>query len=109
MIDQAALDGFVQALTEAKGRYMAARFPSLRKPTFTVTKGRKFAKVVEDDRSVFCFIDLATGDLLKSASYNVPAKGARGHISNGAREVTPYGCTYNNGMNYETLGGMGFA
>jgi hypothetical protein len=42
--------------------------------------GRKYGKVVfhaPGDIAVHSFIDLSTGDLLKAASWNVPAKGVR--------------------------------
>jgi hypothetical protein len=51
----------------------------------------------DDQRSVHCFIDLATGDVLKSASWTTPAKHARGNIfdeHNGLRGMGPYGTSY---------------
>jgi hypothetical protein len=60
--------------------------------------GRKFVRIVmttHTDRdtgnrrgaSVHAFVDLATGDLLKAASWKVPAKGPRGNILTDQEEV----------------------
>ena len=64
--------------------------------------GRKYAKIVRTeirdgksaDRSVFGFIDLTTGNILKAASWAKPAAGARGNVLDveGRRKsFTPYG------------------
>ena len=48
--------------------------------------GPKYARLVvvrhgeTVGHSVYCFIDMTTGDLLKSAGWKTPAKGARGNI-----------------------------
>jgi len=49
---------------------------------FTITNGRKYAKVVSSDTSgnqnfVFCFIDRKTGDVYKAATWKSPAKHVR--------------------------------
>ena len=48
--------------------------------------------------SVHCFIDGATGNILKAASFKVPAKGVRGSIFNAnydiGRAVGEYGAAY---------------
>lgn len=46
--------------------------------------GRKYIKVTKKDTqtSVWCFIDVATGDILKPATWSAPAKHARGNIYN---------------------------
>jgi hypothetical protein len=48
-------------------------------PNITAVIGNKYAKLVRED-SVYGFIDLTTGDLLKAASWAKPAKHARGNI-----------------------------
>lgn len=108
MIGTNELDAFVLALTVAKAAHMKANFPSLKPETYSYSMGKKFAKVVSE-RSVFCFVDLANGDILKAAGYNAPAKnGSRGNIANGAADVTPYGAAYKN-FNYPTYRSMGIA
>jgi hypothetical protein len=47
---------------------------------FYLEEGRKYYKLIHKDgisRSVHCFINKTTGDVLKSASWNAPAKGVR--------------------------------
>ena len=49
---------------------------------FTITNGRKYAKVVSSNKggnhnSVFCFIDRKTGDVYKAATWKAPAKHVR--------------------------------
>lgn len=53
--------------------------------------GPKFAKLVrvrgtEESGSVYAFIDLTNGDILKPASWKAPAKHARGNIRIGGPE-----------------------
>jgi hypothetical protein len=52
---------------------------------FYLETGRKYYKLVHRDRhqrSVHCFIDKTTGDVLKSASWSAPAKGSRFNLLN---------------------------
>ena len=59
--------------------------PSLPKPTLRIEKGRRYARIVKDDgphTSVYCFVDLTNGDILKSEGWKKPAKHARGSIFN---------------------------
>lgn len=39
---------------------------------FSVQRGRKYDKIVRD-RSVYAFVNVATGELIKAASFNKPA------------------------------------
>ena len=51
----------------------------------TVMQGRKYLRVVTNNgnsRSVYCFINRETGDILKAAGWASPAKGKRGSIFN---------------------------
>lgn len=58
-------------------------------------KGLKYVRIVSDG-SAFCFVDKSNGDILKSASWKAPAKGARGNIyaQNPIAGITPYGAEY---------------
>lgn len=65
-------------------------------------EGKKFVKVIimreGKPTSVFAFVDKATGNLLKAASWKAPASGARGNLfdeKGGLGRVTPYGMGYN--------------
>ena len=45
--------------------------------------GRKYTKIIMDtgnQKSVWCFIDRKTGDILKPANWNRPAKHSRGNL-----------------------------
>lgn len=57
--------------------------------------GRKYAKIVRTaSRSVFAFVDLSNGNILKPASWAKPAAGARGNVLDIAgrrNSYTPYG------------------
>lgn len=83
----------VQAMYDAK---YAATYALLMSPRIEVEYGNKFAKVTttqRDDRrgdgqkSVYCFIDLSNGDLLKAEGWKKPAKGKRGSILNENSDV----------------------
>lgn len=65
-----------------------------------VKYGKKYIKICRvrgtDVCSVFCFVD-QQGNILKAASWNAPAKHARGNIfdaDNGMKQVGPYGPAY---------------
>lgn len=53
---------------------------------FSIMYGPKFARIVEErrggnGRAVYCFVDIENGDILKSAGWKAPAKGARGTVN----------------------------
>lgn len=50
----------------------------------TLEVGSKNVRVVQHTgtESVYCFVNIETGDILKAAGYKAPAKGARGNIFN---------------------------
>lgn len=73
-----------------------------------ITGGGRYLKVVRESihtpskqvnsRSAHCFIDRTNGDVLKTASWSAPAKGARGNITdsnNGLARMNCYGAGYN--------------
>lgn len=52
-----------------------------RVPKITYTLGKRYAKLIADDRSAFGFVDLTNGDVLKANSWASPARNfARGNI-----------------------------
>lgn len=68
----------------------------------TDPRGVKYVRVVRKEtfgagRSVYCFVEKSTGDILKAASWKAPALGVRGNIyaDNPIAGVTPYGAVYN--------------
>lgn len=59
-------------------------------PTFTAEYGRSMVRIVVNtpsSRSVYCFVDMKSGDILKAASWKAPAKGPRGSIWNEGCDV----------------------
>lgn len=64
--------------------------------------GRKYIKVLKcrkfdtgySSRDLYCFIDKATGDILKPASWSTPAKHARGNIFGSISCCGMYGIAY---------------
>jgi len=69
--------------------------------TVEVINGSRYAKVVvcrgELERSAYCFVDKTNGNVLKAASWNAPAKHARGNIfnaDNGLGCCGPYSVAY---------------
>ncbi len=77
---------------------------STHRQTLTVDPGgKRYARIVTaglGSRSVYCFVDLENGDVLKSASWKAPAKGARGNVlaaDGGVTRMGPYGAGYNRG------------
>ena len=72
--------------------------------TVTIEFGRSYAKLISADvrggelsaQSVYAFVDLTNGDILKAASWAKPAKRARGNVLRADRmqAVTAYGANY---------------
>lgn len=72
--------------------------PEHERPRMIVETGRKYFKVVTDygnQRSVHSFVEKATGDLYKAASWNAPAKDARFNLLRDMEKIKqvadPYG------------------
>lgn len=95
---EAALKAFV-AMAQRKVDERYAGNPVLH-PKLSVSMGRRYARIVKTDvgsRSVYCFVDITTGGILKAASWKAPAKGVRGSIyaeDHGSSAVTAYGAVY---------------
>lgn len=80
-----------------------AKFPSqpVTNESFMVIEGKKYFKVATTrdgvtPMSAYAFIDKSTGDLFKPASWNAPAKHARGNIKDesGLAACGRYGVAY---------------
>jgi hypothetical protein len=84
------VEAFLPRLQEqVKQNYLSwgknSEFHQKNVPQLSIQYGKKYAKIVTDNhgqKSVFGFIDLANGNLMKAAGWNAPAKNfARGHIT----------------------------
>ena len=94
-----ALDKFINLIQDMKDVYMTKNFPALQRPVITADVGRRYAKLLVSDassRSVYCFVDLTNGDVLKAATWKAPAKHARGNIfaNDPTAGVNVYGANY---------------
>jgi hypothetical protein len=72
---------------------------------FYLEEGRKYYKLIYRtgiSRSVHCFINKTTGDVLKSASWNAPAKGVRYNLmDDNSRELCYSKCDPFGGYLYQ--------
>jgi hypothetical protein len=96
----AALDTFVRTTQQKLHDEYERRFTRVFAPTLTVERGPKNVRIVANEtsggRSVFCFVRIADGAILKAAGWKAPAKHARGsiYVNAGQDAVTIYGATY---------------
>ena len=97
----AKLETFMAGIKQISDQYME-QYPEQPKPTFVQMPGKVRTKIAVcgfsgKPESVYCFIDYTTGDVLKAASWNAPAKHARGNIfdeNNGLKYMGPHGPAY---------------
>jgi len=93
-----ALTRWLEQAQKISDDYMAAHFPKNFRPTLSLERGKRYVRVVKNEqwgRNCHCFIDTTNGDVLKSASWKAPAKGARGSIYNPEQPgVSAYGGLY---------------
>lgn len=88
MISTNDIQNYIDELTKASDARFAEHFAKSKPDVFSFRIGKRYAKVIkttwggEGQRSVHCFIDLETGNLLKAAGWKKPAKGIRGNIFN---------------------------
>jgi len=95
----AALGEFVAATQEKINTEFARMYQHVKPPKLVVVRGSKNVKIVEQgqgSRSVFCFVRIADGDILKAASWKAPAKHSRGsiYVNRGQEAVSIYGANY---------------
>ena len=89
------LPDFVSAIQTATNEHFAANLKSLVPDVISYTIGPKYVRIVKTDgvspdrtawevgnqsRSVWGFVNLTNGDILKAAGWKAPAKHARGNI-----------------------------
>ena len=68
---------------------------------FSVKKGRKYYKILENDSSAHAFVDMNSGDVFKPASWNKPAAGVRYNVLNDeSRRVLFNTCDWAGGYLY---------
>ena len=107
-----ALSTFLARWQERMNEHYRLNLPNLTAPKMEVMKGRKFARIIASEnggqsRRSMGFVALVEGylqgvpvrkgDILKSATWNAPAKHTRGTIfasDNGMSAVSVYGVNY---------------
>lgn len=87
------LDAFFESINAKVTATYLEKYPDTKANHYTLKLkiGMKFAKLVrvrgiEESGSVYAFIDLTNGDILKPASWKAPAKHARGNIRVGGAD-----------------------
>jgi hypothetical protein len=95
-----AIENYVAALQKAVDEY-EKRFQYANGTKIEVDYGRKYAKIVRasksGSRSVHSFIEISTGNILKAANWNAPAKHVRGNVNapdKGMSAVTAISANY---------------
>jgi len=100
-----ALGRFMKAVSEHKKEQLIKQFGqesfdrSFADETFSAEIGKRYVKIVlnvRGGRSVYCFVEIATGLVYKSASWRAPAKHPRGTIY--ATEFSGYGVSQYGGI-----------
>lgn len=100
-----ALEDFRATSEGVKRTHFARNGYTFAVPTVVIAKGgRKYAKLISGENdpvsgeprpggSVHSFVEIATGDIFKPASFRAPAKHARGNIyrGNGVEALTDVG------------------
>jgi hypothetical protein len=83
-----ALDRFVEGVEKLhKGAEVEAVITTMRGPRYTRVVAERWSQ-----KSVYCFIDNETGDVLKAANWKAPAKHARGNIFDDSNGLA--GCSW---------------
>jgi hypothetical protein len=96
-----ALQAFLETTQARLNAEYARTFEHVKAPTLSVEKGRVNVRIVASDspgssRSVFCFIRIADGAVLKAEGWKKPAKHVRGsiYVNAGQDAINTYGANY---------------
>ena len=96
-------ESFLNGVRKIYDDHMDKSFPTLEKNVIEYTEGKRYIRLISrrpdaQSGSAHLFVDKKNGDVLKTASWAAPAKGARGNIfdaHNGLARISPYGAEYN--------------
>ena len=80
------LDVTVRAMQAASDLHYALHFPTLKRSTFSYTKGKKYARVISElgngQRMVCFFVQMDNGDIWKADGWKKPALNfVRGNVA----------------------------
>ncbi len=96
----AALAAFCAAVNAMREQYYTLHgYTRQYRAPVAFKRGSKNAKIIlfnhdGNPASVYCFVALDSGTILKAAGWNAPAKHGRGNIVNGSTQVGPHGPAY---------------
>lgn len=93
-----AIEKYAKEIQEAINKDYAKNVPNVLVPVTEVVYGKRYAKLCDKlvvngkiiSNSVHCFVDIATGDIYKAASWSTPAKGVRGNIHKDKKPLLGY-------------------
>ena len=89
-----AIEKYVNEIREAQAKEWAEhKYDMTKVPEFAIEVGKKFARITRrsfGSLSVHCFVEIATGDIYKAATYKAPAKGVRGNINSEKKPLLGY-------------------
>jgi hypothetical protein len=92
-----ALESFMSGLQSKMDAFYKANYEKSEPPVMSYKSGPKYVKVIRDGGSVYAFIDKSNGNVLKPASWQAPAKHARGNVfapDNGLNCCGPFSVAY---------------
>lgn len=99
-IDNPTITSFLAGCQRVVNDYLKRCGYSWEEP-LSLEQGPRYIRVIKttqgNQRSAFCFVDRATGDILKTAGWKTPAKGPRGNLFDshkGLKAMTPFGAVY---------------
>lgn len=88
------IEKYVEEIKEAQVKeWQSYGYDVVKVPTFEIEYGKKFAKITRTSygqKSVHCFVEIATGNIYKAASWSAPAKIVRGNIANEKKPLLGY-------------------
>jgi hypothetical protein len=93
---ETALQTYFDGCKAIEAAYREKHYPNNQPREWRIDRLQKRVRIVSDN-SAHSFIDYETGDVLKAASWKVPAKHARGNIyaeDHGLKLMGPYGPAY---------------
>ena len=100
MVTLQQIKEFVAGCKAIADTYHAQHYPNNPPPSFEIKERKRYWQVIDTHsggRAAHCFIDKESGDVLKPASWSVPAKHARGNLYDAAKglgSMGPYGPAY---------------
>ncbi|GAA0005257.1 DUF7717 family protein [Bradyrhizobium elkanii] len=93
---QQAIQTFFEGCKRIAESHRQANYPRNPAPEWKLQELQKRFRIVNGS-GVHCFVDKATGDVLKAETWARPAKHARGNVfdeHNGLAKMGPYGPAY---------------